>query len=48
LPIVIPEVEISLVWHRKRDGDPQHQWARKLVQESFQENCFSDSSAATI
>ena len=48
LPIAIPEVEISLVWHRKRDGDPQHQWARKLVQESFQENCFSNSCAATI
>ena len=37
-PVTPPSVDISLVWHRRRNSDPQHQWARELLR-----NCFESS-----
>ena len=35
VPVTTPQVDISLVWHRKHEHDSQHQWSRELVQELF-------------
>ncbi|MBV5266631.1 LysR family transcriptional regulator [Pinisolibacter aquiterrae] len=31
LPIVVPEITISLLWHPRLDADPAHRWFRALV-----------------
>jgi DNA-binding transcriptional LysR family regulator len=33
LPVAIPEVTISLLWHPRMDGDPAHRWLRACVRE---------------
>jgi DNA-binding transcriptional LysR family regulator len=34
LPVPMPEVTISLLWHPRLDADPAHRWLRGLVLES--------------
>lgn len=31
LPVAIPEITVSLLWHPRLDGDPAHRWLRGLV-----------------
>ena len=33
LPVVLPEVTISLLWHPRLDADPAHRWLRRIVRE---------------
>ena len=33
LPVALPEVTVSLLWHPRLDADPAHQWLRKCVSE---------------
>jgi len=33
LPVAIPEVTSSLLWHPRMDGDPAHRWLRTCVRE---------------
>jgi DNA-binding transcriptional LysR family regulator len=33
LPVALPEVTISLLWHPRLDADPAHRWLRDLVRE---------------
>lgn len=34
LPIPVPEVTVSLLWHPRMDGDPVHRWLRECVREA--------------
>jgi DNA-binding transcriptional LysR family regulator len=34
LPVVTPEITISLLWHPRLDADPAHRWLRGLVLET--------------
>jgi DNA-binding transcriptional LysR family regulator len=34
LPVPVPEVTISLLWHPRMDADPAHRWLRGLVLET--------------
>lgn len=33
LPVTIPEVTISMLWHPRLDGDPAHRWLRGIVRD---------------
>jgi len=33
LPVAMPEITVSLLWHPRRDADPAHRWLRDLVRE---------------
>jgi DNA-binding transcriptional LysR family regulator len=33
LPISIPEITISLLWHPRLDADPAHRWLRGCIQD---------------
>ena len=33
LPLVVPEITVSLLWHPRQDADPAHRWLRGLVRE---------------
>lgn len=33
LPIAIPELTVSMLWHPRMDGDPAHRWLRRRVSE---------------
>jgi len=33
LPVAIPEVTVSLLWHPRLDADPAHRWLRGLVRD---------------
>jgi DNA-binding transcriptional LysR family regulator len=33
LPVAIPEVTVSLLWHPRLDADPAHRWLRECVRE---------------
>jgi DNA-binding transcriptional LysR family regulator len=33
LPVALPEVTVSLLWHPRLDADPAHRWLRKCVSE---------------
>jgi DNA-binding transcriptional LysR family regulator len=33
LPVVVPEVTVSLLWHPRLDADPAHRWLRQCVRE---------------
>lgn len=33
LPVAIPEVTVSLLWHPRLDADPAHRWLRGIVRE---------------
>jgi DNA-binding transcriptional LysR family regulator len=34
LPITVPEITVSLLWHPRLDADPAHRWLRGLVLET--------------
>lgn len=34
LPVLAPEIAISLLWHPRLDADPAHRWLRECVRES--------------
>lgn len=34
LPMPVPEVTVSLLWHPRMDGDPVHRWLRECVREA--------------
>jgi DNA-binding transcriptional LysR family regulator len=34
LPVVIPEITVSLLWHPRMDADPGHRWLRRCVREA--------------
>ena len=31
LPVSIPEITVSLLWHPRMDSDPAHRWLRSIV-----------------
>jgi DNA-binding transcriptional LysR family regulator len=31
VPVELPEVTISMLWHASYDGDPGHEWLRKAI-----------------
>ena len=31
LPVAVPEITVSLLWHPRQDADPAHRWLRKCV-----------------
>ncbi|MBX9634267.1 MAG: LysR family transcriptional regulator, partial [Magnetospirillum sp.] len=31
LPVPMPELTVSLLWHPRLDADPAHRWLRSLV-----------------
>ena len=33
LPVLVPEITVSLLWHPRLDGDPAHRWLRGCVRE---------------
>lgn len=33
LPVPLPEITVSLLWHPRMDGDPAHRWLRTCVRE---------------
>ena len=33
LPLAVPEITVSLLWHPRQDADPAHRWLRGLVRE---------------
>jgi DNA-binding transcriptional LysR family regulator len=43
LPVTIPEVTVSLLWHPRLDADPAHRWLRALVRDVCAEQ-LKDSS----
>jgi DNA-binding transcriptional LysR family regulator len=34
LPVVVPEITVSLLWHPRMDNDPAHRWLRGIVLET--------------
>jgi DNA-binding transcriptional LysR family regulator len=44
LPVSLPEITISLLWHPRLDADPAHRWLRGCVRDACAEQC-ADSSA---
>ena len=42
LPVLTPEITVSLLWHPRLDADPAHRWLRECVQEACGEQ-FTDS-----
>lgn len=43
LPVSMPEVTVSLLWHPRLDADPAHRWLRKCVRDACAEQ-RADSS----
>lgn len=37
LPVPVPEIAISLLWHPRLDSDPAHRWLRECVREVVRE-----------
>jgi DNA-binding transcriptional LysR family regulator len=33
LPMPVPEITISLLWHPRQDADPAHRWLRQCVRD---------------
>jgi DNA-binding transcriptional LysR family regulator len=44
LPVVIPEITVSLLWHPRLDADPAHRWLRGCVRDACASQ-LNDSSA---
>jgi DNA-binding transcriptional LysR family regulator len=42
LPIPLPEITVSLLWHPRMDADPAHRWLRRCVLDA----CSKQTSAA--
>jgi DNA-binding transcriptional LysR family regulator len=34
LPVAVPEITISLLWHPRLDADPAHRWLRGCVRDA--------------
>ena len=34
LPVSMPEITVSLLWHPRRDADPAHRWLRGCVRDA--------------
>ncbi|MED5619834.1 LysR family transcriptional regulator [Ideonella sp. BN130291] len=34
LPVALPEITVSLMWHPRMDGDPAHRWLRGCVRDA--------------
>jgi len=43
LPVPIPQITVSLLWHPRLDGDPAHRWLRGCVRDACAEQ-FRDAS----
>lgn len=37
LPVAVPAVTVSLLWHPRMDADPAHQWLRRCVRDACRE-----------
>ncbi len=37
LPVFVPEITVSLLWHPRLDADPAHRWLRKCVRDVCRE-----------
>ena len=35
LPVPVPEMTVSLLWHPRLDADPGHRWLRQIVPNLF-------------
>jgi DNA-binding transcriptional LysR family regulator len=35
LPVRIPEITVSMLWHPRLDTDPAHRWLRRCVRDVF-------------
>jgi DNA-binding transcriptional LysR family regulator len=33
LPVALPEITVSLLWHPRLDADPAHRWLRGCVRD---------------
>jgi DNA-binding transcriptional LysR family regulator len=44
LPVAIPEITVSLLWHPRMDADPVHRWLRRCVRDA----CAQKASSVTI
>ncbi len=38
LPVALPEITVSLLWHPRLDADPAHRWLRECVREACAEH----------
>ena len=34
LPLTMPQITVSMLWHPRMDGDPAHRWLRECVREA--------------
>lgn len=46
LPLALPEITISLLWHPRLDADPAHRWLRSCVRDVCAENIKATGVAA--
>lgn len=44
LPLMIPEITVSLMWHPRMDADPAHRWLRGCIVEA----CAAQAPAAQV
>jgi DNA-binding transcriptional LysR family regulator len=44
LPVSMPEITISLLWHPRMDADPAHRWLRQCVREACAEKARTAAS----
>ncbi|MBH2010953.1 MAG: LysR family transcriptional regulator [Xanthomonadaceae bacterium] len=42
LPLPVPEITVSLLWHPRLDADPAHRWLRGCVRDACAEPSFTD------
>ena len=38
LPISLPDITVSQIWHPRMDADPGHRWLRGMVYETYRAN----------
>jgi hypothetical protein len=36
LPCASPPVDLSMTWHRRRDGQAEHRWVRETIRRCLQ------------
>ena len=46
LPVTIPEITISMLWHLRLDADPAHRWLRTCVREACAEQLAGAAARA--
>jgi DNA-binding transcriptional LysR family regulator len=44
LPVPIPQITVSLLWHPRLDADPAHRWLRKCVRDACAEQIACSST----